>query len=72
VLLSDVDGPLVPRPSGQPCAVERDEEQMALPYVCEVDGMPIGGGRRGPVTETIQRAFFDATPPIFSPGSGSA
>jgi branched-chain amino acid aminotransferase len=29
--------------------------------VCEVDGMTIGTGRRGPVTERIQRTFFDAT-----------
>src|SRR5919107_1763566 len=36
VLLSDVDGLLVPRPSEQPCAVERDEEAMVLPYVAEV------------------------------------
>jgi glutamate 5-kinase len=36
VLLSDVDGLLVPRPSEQPCAVERDEESMVLPYVAEV------------------------------------
>ncbi len=27
----------------------------------EVDGQVIGGGRRGPVTEQIQSAFFDAT-----------
>ena len=27
----------------------------------EVDGAVIGGGQRGPVTERIQRAFFDAT-----------
>jgi glutamate 5-kinase len=36
VLLSDVDGLLVPRPAAQPCAVERDEEPMVLPYVAEV------------------------------------
>jgi len=36
VLLSDVDGLLVPRPPEQPCAVERDEEAMVLPYVAEV------------------------------------
>jgi branched-chain amino acid aminotransferase len=29
--------------------------------VREVDGTPVGTGRRGPVTERIQRAFFDAT-----------
>jgi branched-chain amino acid aminotransferase len=29
--------------------------------VVEVDGTPVGSGRRGPVTERIQRAFFDAT-----------
>ena len=29
--------------------------------VSEVDGTPVGTGRRGPVTERIQRAFFDAT-----------
>ncbi len=27
----------------------------------EVDGQVIGGGRRGPITEQIQSAFFDAT-----------
>jgi branched-chain amino acid aminotransferase len=26
----------------------------------ELDGRPIGSGRRGPVTEKIQTAFFDA------------
>ncbi|HKP11899.1 MAG TPA: branched chain amino acid aminotransferase, partial [Blastocatellia bacterium] len=26
----------------------------------ELDDMTIGGGARGPVTETIQRRFFDA------------
>ncbi|HWS89559.1 MAG TPA: glutamate 5-kinase [Pyrinomonadaceae bacterium] len=36
VLLSDVEGLLVPRPSERPCAVERDEESMVLPYVAEV------------------------------------
>ena len=36
VLLSDVDGLLVPRPPGPPCAFERDEESMVLPYVAEV------------------------------------
>jgi branched-chain amino acid aminotransferase len=29
--------------------------------VCELDGAPVGAGRRGPVTERIQRAFFDVT-----------
>jgi branched-chain amino acid aminotransferase len=29
--------------------------------VRELDGTPIGSGRRGPVTEEIQRTFFDAT-----------
>jgi len=29
--------------------------------VTEIDGTPIGDGRRGVVTERIQRAFFDAT-----------
>jgi branched-chain amino acid aminotransferase len=29
--------------------------------VRELDGTPIGSGRRGPVTERIQRTFFDAT-----------
>src|SRR5918998_1071722 len=29
--------------------------------VCELDGTPVGTGRRGPVTERIQRTFFDAT-----------
>jgi branched-chain amino acid aminotransferase len=29
--------------------------------VSEVDGTPVGTGRRGPVTERIQRTFFDAT-----------
>jgi branched-chain amino acid aminotransferase len=29
--------------------------------VTELDGTPIGGGARGPVTESIQRAFFDVT-----------
>jgi branched-chain amino acid aminotransferase len=29
--------------------------------VCEIDGVPVGAGRRGPVTEEIQRVFFDAT-----------
>lgn len=29
--------------------------------VVELDGVSIGEGRRGPVTERIQRAFFDAT-----------
>ena len=29
--------------------------------VCEVDGTPVGDGRRGPVTECIQQTFFAAT-----------
>jgi glutamate 5-kinase len=36
VLLSDVDGLLVPRPPEQPSAMGRDEELMVLPYVAEV------------------------------------
>ncbi|MBV9929300.1 MAG: glutamate 5-kinase [Acidobacteria bacterium] len=36
VLLSDVDGLLVPSPPREPCAFERDEESMVLPYVAEV------------------------------------
>src|SRR5919112_1352750 len=45
VLLSDVDGLLVPRPAGQPCAVERDEESMVL-----ASG-PSATGRSGMVTK---------------------
>jgi glutamate 5-kinase len=58
VLLSDVDGLLVPRPSAQPCAVERDEELMVLPYVAEVTpelkalaSGPSAEGRGGMVTK---------------------
>jgi len=58
VLLSDVDGLLVPRPSEQPCAVERDEESMVLPYVAEVTpelkalaSGPSATGRGGMVTK---------------------
>jgi len=29
--------------------------------ICEVDGIPIKTGRRGPVTERIQEVFFAAT-----------
>ena len=29
--------------------------------ISEVDGQPIGVGRRGPITEEIQQVFFDAT-----------
>lgn len=29
--------------------------------ISEVDGLPIGGGRRGPLTETIQKLFAEAT-----------
>ena len=29
--------------------------------ISEVDGAAVGGGQRGPITERIQRAFFDAT-----------
>ena len=29
--------------------------------VCEVDGRPIGSGKRGPMTQTIQKLFADAT-----------
>ncbi|HEX8150473.1 MAG TPA: glutamate 5-kinase [Pyrinomonadaceae bacterium] len=58
VLLSDVDGLLVPRPAGQPCAFERDEESMVLPYVAEVTpelkslaSGPSATGRGGMVTK---------------------
>src|SRR5215207_8300856 len=58
VLLSDVDGLLVPRPPGEPCAVERDEESMVLPYVAEVTpelkalaSGPSATGRGGMVTK---------------------
>src|ERR1044071_1758476 len=58
VLLSDVDGLLVPRPGEQPCAVERDEESMVLPYVAEVTpelkalaSGPSATGRGGMVTK---------------------
>ncbi|HJQ31932.1 MAG TPA: glutamate 5-kinase [Pyrinomonadaceae bacterium] len=36
VLLSDVDGLLVPKPRGLTDGAEHDEEQMVLPYVAEV------------------------------------
>lgn len=29
--------------------------------ICELDGRRIGAGRRGPITERLQRAFFDIT-----------
>src|SRR5215207_1480213 len=58
VLLSDVDGLLVPRPPEQPCAVERDGESMVLPYVAEVTpelkalaSGPSATGRGGMVTK---------------------
>src|SRR5919112_2366753 len=58
VLLSDVDGLLVPRPAEQPCAVGRDEESMVLPYVAEVTpelkalaSGPSATGRGGMVTK---------------------
>src|SRR5215212_9964072 len=58
VLLSDVDGLLVPRPPGEPCAVEPDEELMVLPYVAEVTpelkalaSGPSATGRGGMVTK---------------------
>ena len=58
VLLSDVDGLLVPRPTEQPCAVERDEESMVLPYVAAVTpelkalaSGPSATGRGGMVTK---------------------
>lgn len=58
VLLSDVDGLLVPRPPEHPCAVERDEELMVLPYVAEVTpelkalaSGPSATGRGGMVTK---------------------
>ena len=58
VLLSDVDGLLVPRPAAEPCAVERDEELMVLPYVAEVTpelkalaSGPSATGRGGMVTK---------------------
>lgn len=58
VLLSDVDGLLVPRPPGEPCAVEHDEESMVLPYVAEVTAElralaagPSATGRGGMLTK---------------------
>ena len=58
VLLSDVDGLLVPRPPDSPCAVERDEDSMVLPYVAEVTpelkalaSGPSATGRGGMVTK---------------------
>ncbi|MFL6332557.1 MAG: glutamate 5-kinase [Pyrinomonadaceae bacterium] len=58
VLLSDVDGLLVPRPPEQPCVVEHDEEWMVLPYVAEVTpelkalaSGPSATGRGGMVTK---------------------
>ena len=32
---------------------------MKAGQLCAVEWEPIGNGRRGPVTEAIQRAFFD-------------
>src|SRR5829696_5891557 len=57
-LASDALGLLVPRPAAQPCAVERDEESMVLPYVEEVTpelkalaSGPSATGRGGMVTK---------------------
>src|ERR687887_195106 len=58
VLLSDVDGLLVPRPPDVLSGVEHDEDSMALPYVAEVTpelkalaAGPSATGRGGMVTK---------------------
>jgi glutamate 5-kinase len=58
VLLSDVDGLLVPKPHGLTDGTERDEELMVLPYVAEVTpelkalaSGPSTTGRGGMVTK---------------------
>jgi branched-chain amino acid aminotransferase len=57
--------------SVQACPMTRDDVYLAdeafftgtaaeITPIRELDGRPIGAGRRGPVTEKIQSAFFDA------------